>query len=108
MVVILILHDRKSSTWYKTKNKTTSCPTHVLVDVYATGSGRRVVDQRINRRLCVQKILVLSVEPRGEVFADVWLQNAPQNDVTKTKTCTLNLSRVLSIEYFESSMESHT
>ena len=69
MVVILILHDRKSST--KQKNKTTSCPTHVLVDVYATGSGRRVVDQRVNRRLCVQKILVLSVEPRGEVIADV-------------------------------------
>ena len=56
---------------YETKNKTTSCPTHVLVDVYATGSGRRVVDQRVNRRLCVQKILVLSVEPRGEVIADV-------------------------------------
>ena len=56
---------------YETKNKTTSCPTHVLVDVYATGSGRRDVDQRVNRRLCVQKILVLSVEPRGEVIADV-------------------------------------
>ena len=56
---------------YEAKNKTTSCPKHVLVDVYATGSGRRVVDQRVNRRLCVQKILVLSVEPRGEVIADV-------------------------------------